>query len=62
MVSFWLSSEHPIVGVLNNHGFNLPMESLCHISLTVFNSKLLKVNFKFLRWQKGERKESLFTI
>jgi hypothetical protein len=61
MVSFLAKLR--IIGVLNNHGFNLPRESLCHISPTIFNSKLVKVNFQILRWhEKGERKESLFTF
>jgi hypothetical protein len=57
MTGYWISSEHPIDGFLNNHGFNLPSESLCNISLKVYNSKLLKVNFKFYVGKKEKEKK-----
>jgi hypothetical protein len=60
MTGYWISSEHPIDGFLNNHGFNLPSESLCNISLTVFNSKLVKVNFKFYVGMKNEKEKKVY--
>ncbi len=42
------------------YGFDLPSESLCHISLTVFNSKLVKVNFKFYVGKKEKKRKIIY--